>query len=665
MSEEKPKGRLAPPPRPAAAPEAPPKLERVAPGYQPPASVRSPSAAAPAPAPSPQPSHSRTGAPSPQTRAGGTQTPPPPARAGGTQTPSPPARAGGTQTPSPPASAGGEGRGEGAASPKPPVASYGLAAREVGADAAIAAGLAHEGTLANESALRLFALAAALHGNGRLTISTEGKTYALSFRRGTVEHAASSDREDDLGRFLVARGAITEAQRAQAETAKPRHGGDLAAALVGERLVNPGDVAGRLQERGAALVQRALAVESGGWSWEPDASPPPSSFPLGAPFAMLCGAVRALDAVTLQRRLGDRESRAASRIGARIRIEDLRLTAQEMRAAGLFDGARSPAEIAAVSPADTVLVLRVALLLAEVDLLAFGAARKVAVPAPAPPAKAAAPPRPAPSPQPSPAARAGGEGAKATAPRPATTPPPRPATTPPPRPAPIPASAPAPLERAALEALAKKLASADHFEVLGLKREAQAAHFKAAYFSLAKTYHPDAVPATVAADVRKLCADVFAKVSEAWSVLGEDASRAAYLEELRTGGKPDVDVANIFEAETTFESATLLVKARRYDEALAKIEQAIQLHPEAEYSMWKSWCEFLLTADKKKALPVCGGATEAALKRNPRCTKGYVFLGQMAKLAGDLALAERQLKRGLAVAPEDAELLRELKYLKK
>jgi hypothetical protein len=37
----------------------------------------------------------------------------------------------------------------------------------------------------------------------------------------------------------------------------------------------------------------------------------------------------------------------------------------------------------------------------------------------------------------------------------------------------------------------------------------------------------------------------------------------------------------------------------------------------------------------------------------------------MAKIAGDLNLAERQLKRGLDVAPDHVDLRRELKYLRK
>jgi curved DNA-binding protein CbpA len=222
------------------------------------------------------------------------------------------------------------------------------------------------------------------------------------------------------------------------------------------------------------------------------------------------------------------------------------------------------------------------------------------------------------------------------------------------------------LDRASLEALVKKLVGQDHFEVLGLKRDAPAAAIKAAYFQLAKTYHPDAIPVGAPTDVRKLCADVFGKVSEAWSVLGEDASRVAYLEALKSGGADQVDVMNIFAAENAFQAGTLLVKARKYAEAIAKFDEAMKLNAdEAEFAMWRAWCDFLLADDKGRRLPQSAAAIEAALKRNPRCAQGYLFLGQMARLVGDVAAAEKQLKRGLAVAPEHAELQRELKYLKR
>jgi curved DNA-binding protein CbpA len=206
----------------------------------------------------------------------------------------------------------------------------------------------------------------------------------------------------------------------------------------------------------------------------------------------------------------------------------------------------------------------------------------------------------------------------------------------------------------------------DHFTVLGVKRDTPPAQVKVAYFQLAKVYHPDTVPVSAPPEVKQLCADVFARIGEAWSILGDEARRARYAEDLRTGAGVDVDVMNIFQAENAFQAGTLLVKARRYDEAIVRFDEAMKLNPdEAEFGMWRAWCEFLLAPDKKRVHPGAAGLIEAGLKKNPRCAQGYLFLGQMAKLLGDLALAERQLKRGLAVAPEHSDLVRELKYLRK
>jgi tetratricopeptide (TPR) repeat protein len=149
-------------------------------------------------------------------------------------------------------------------------------------------------------------------------------------------------------------------------------------------------------------------------------------------------------------------------------------------------------------------------------------------------------------------------------------------------------------------------------------------------------------------------------------VLGDDASRAAYLEKLKGGGTAEVDVARIFEAENLFQTGTLLLKARNYRDALKKFDEALALNgDEPEFGMWKAWCEFLLAEDKRKKLGASSSAVEVGLKKNPRCAQGYLFLGQMAKIAGDLNLAEKQLKRGLGVAPDNQDLARELKYLRK
>ncbi|HET6440207.1 MAG TPA: DnaJ domain-containing protein [Anaeromyxobacter sp.] len=559
-----------------------------------------------------------------------------------------------------------------------PGATYGMAAREVSPEAAIAAGLPLNGSLAQASTLRLFALAAAAQAGGELTVSTEGRavTYMLFFRRGAVEHAGSSDPADDLERFLVGKGVLTPERLALSQAGRPAAGGDLVAALIAAKLVNPADVAGLLLEHGASLVTKALACEAGSFSWEPGVPPPPSSFPLGSPFAALCAAVRALDVAAVKRRLGDRERGPATRIVGRIRLEDLRLTPQEARGIGYFDGARSPAEIAAAQPAEAGVVLRLALLLGEAELLAFGPPRAPgsAPPRPAerPPAGPAAGSPPSPSTAPQPAAPQEPAVPPAPAARPAPTPRPAPPPKPPApaRPAAAPTASPSaavvPLDLAVLRTVLEKQKGADHFQVLGVKRDAAAAAIKAAYFQLARSYHPDAVPPDAPPEAKKLCADVFARLSEAWAVLGDEGRRVEYLEELKSGGAADVDVMRILHAETVFQEATVLVKARRYDDAMTKLGEALQLNPEEpEFAIWKAWCEFLLAADKKRQHPMSAAAIEAALKKNAKCAPGYQFLAQMAKLVGELNLAEKHLKRGLQAIPDQQDLARELKYLRR
>jgi tetratricopeptide (TPR) repeat protein len=230
----------------------------------------------------------------------------------------------------------------------------------------------------------------------------------------------------------------------------------------------------------------------------------------------------------------------------------------------------------------------------------------------------------------------------------------------------VPARATPALDERSLKARLASFADADHFKVLGVGSDATPAQIKIAYFQLAKAYHPDTVDVNAPPAVKKLCADLFSRISEAWGVLGEDASRAQYVSDLLTGAGISVDVMGILQAETIFQTATMLLKARQYEEAAVKLGEAMRLNPEEpEYRMWLAWCEFVSATDKKKVHARAAGVIEAGLKLSPRCVAGYLFLGQMAKIVGDLPMAEKQLKRGLAVAPEHVELQRELKYLRK
>lgn len=519
---------------------------------------------------------------------------------------------------------------------------------EVGPDAAIAAGLHWHGDLAQTSPLRLGALAAGAQATGRLVLHGEAASYTLFFRRGTAEHASSSSAADDLGRFLVAQGAVEPGALASAEQRRIETGEELVSVLAASGAMNPAESFRLLQEHAIGVLARALAVEVGHGFWEPNVPLPASAFPLGSRFGPLCDAVRRIPPGTVTRRLGPRAGRVATRVGGRVAATELRLSSVESRAVALLDGVRSVSEIAAAHPAEGDVVRRVALLLAEVELLVFGEER----PAPAPPVHA--------EPSDSAARSAEDRPVEARTAAPGPQGPPKSGA---------PASSPAVTATARpvppdLPAIAERIRDADYFTVLAVARDAAPAAIKVAYFALARQVHPDAAPPGEPPEDGKLRAEIFARVSQAWSVLSDDARRARYLAELSQGAA--VDVARYLEAEELFTKGTVFVRTRQYPAALDALTRAIALNgEEPEFRVWRAWVEFLLATDKRAAQTMSAAVMEGALKESARCVPAYLFLGQMAKLVGDVRSAERHWRLGLALAPDNVELERELKYLRK
>jgi curved DNA-binding protein CbpA len=377
---------------------------------------------------------------------------------------------------------------------------------------------------------------------------------------------------------------------------------------------------------------------------------------MGNRWGLLADAVRRIEPAAVKARLGVRGALAVAKNHGRVDLADLMLNPQEARAVAHIDGVRSLEELCAAFPGDAEAMRRVVLLLAETELVTFGAPRigvakpaappKVAAPPP-PASKAAAPRAPPPASKPAPAAAKNGPVAAKAAPAAAK-----------------PAAAPT-LD--ALRAEAERLRDADHFQVLGVTREADGSRIKVAYFQLARTFHPDAARDGEDQEARTLRATIFARVAAAWAALENDAARAAYTEELRTGGGAQVDIGRIYQAEQAFEKVVGLAAGRAYTEALQKVNEAISLYDEEpEYHVWKALLEFLLAPEAKRRPQRSASekVIEAALEKSPKCAAGWLFLGRMAKITADLPAAERFWKRGLEKV-KDPEVERELRFLKR
>jgi curved DNA-binding protein CbpA len=526
------------------------------------------------------------------------------------------------------------------------------------------------GSLETTSPLRLYYLAGSSDANGLLTLALADRSVQVHFRKGNPEFIDSSHGEDQLSTFLVKNQLASFEQLGKAEKEKARFGGELIAALFGLGLLNPATAFQQLGQRAAAILFRGLFAEHGTFTWEAKDLPAHKAMPLGQRWAVVSEQVRKLPLADLKRRLLDALNLPVMKSGGLVPIADLRLTPQETRALSYFDGVRSLNQLIHDLPNDAEHLLRVAFLLKEVDSVAFAAVQV------APPPTAA--PKPAPVVAPPPAAARPPPPKVTATPMPAARPPPQ-AATPMPRAAqpqvlrppptsltPPPIAVDALTEIKNLTALNEKMKTQNYFEILGLNPNADAAAVKVAYFKFARAYHPDTVPPDAPEQLGKLKAEIFGRVGDANRMLSDDKTRAEYLEEVKAGNAGEkVDIAQILAAEEMFQKGGILVKARKFPEAVKMLDDAIKANAEeGEYFAWRGYAKFFTFPDKKQGFAEAMKDIAVCLKRNDKVAAAWYFQGHMSKLLGDNAAAKKHFQKCVQLNPEHIDAQRELRLLK-
>ncbi|MBX7100635.1 MAG: molecular chaperone DnaJ, partial [Myxococcaceae bacterium] len=287
------------------------------------------------------------------------------------------------------------------AGPTPPAASASPVA-PVAAVTSVGA-LPSSGDLEAQSAVALFGLAASSEVNALVTLVLRDRQLSIHFRKGNADLVDSTHADDGLGAFLVRQGLLTADALAKADAQKDRFGGELLPALFGSGALNPGTAFQHLATRAAGLLQQAVAATSGRFTVEAKELPAARAFPLGNRWQPLTDAVRRLAISEVRRRLGPLVDHPVMKSGSQVQVADLRLSPQELRAFGFFDGVRSLAQLAVDLPAEADVLARTAWYLKELGAVSFAAvkvpvkaAAASAAPAPPPAAAPAAPPAPAP-----------------------------------------------------------------------------------------------------------------------------------------------------------------------------------------------------------------------------------------------------------------------------
>lgn len=220
-----------------------------------------------------------------------------------------------------------------------------------------------------------------------------------------------------------------------------------------------------------------------------------------------------------------------------------------------------------------------------------------------------------------------------------------------------------------IETLAREMqameSAADWFAWFDLTHESPAAAMKKAYFKMARRYHPDALGDEPEVYSR-VATSLFAKVSEAYEVLSDDAGREKYVNKHILGLKDEDDLAmekvqQVLAAEAAFKAGTTVLNNGKVTEALQHFKKAIDGYPdEAEYVAYYGYTLFRANQNSNASRATEGlELIKKSTELKEMAPKPYHLLGKCYLLAGDSKAARQWLRKSLKLQPDNPEAVRD------
>jgi tetratricopeptide (TPR) repeat protein len=500
--------------------------------------------------------------------------------------------------------------------------------------------------------------------SGLLHFTHGGERRSVRFRKGQIVYASSTVDSERLGDALVRHGFLSEAEVQRAIELGDREGRRMGRALVEMGLMDRGKLedALALQVRDILLV--VFSRSDGSFNFEETSaedSPEEETLKLSTG-EMILEAVRSVsDTQAVRTALGDVDRVLSLSTDPLLRFQKITFTPTDGYVLSRVDGILSAREVIQV----------VSLPQEEVERSLFGLLCTGVVEY-LPEATRTRSPR-----------------ARKAAAAPLTQPPPTPATLQK-EPAPKPIDE-AEARRAAESRRREVIQSYDglkaktHFEVLGIARSATEAQVKEAYFGLAKRFHPDVQHDAALADLHDKLEAIFIRLGEAYDVLRNAQSRAAYESQLGPSGiRPPMAQAPHAQATPTgspqpsppapppqpgaantpnaLKSAEKLMAQEKYWEAIQTLEQAL---PSAEGKGRGRVRVMLARAYLKnpKWVKRAEEMLQTAVQEEPKNAEAHFVLGTIYKDSNLRNRAVAMFRKVVELQPEHEAALAELAAL--
>ncbi|MBX7171447.1 MAG: DnaJ domain-containing protein [Pyrinomonadaceae bacterium] len=215
-----------------------------------------------------------------------------------------------------------------------------------------------------------------------------------------------------------------------------------------------------------------------------------------------------------------------------------------------------------------------------------------------------------------------------------------------------------------LEKYLKQVEEAEsYYEILGVKVKANLPEIKAAYFNLAKQYHPDKYHQTGDAETQKRVQNAFTELARAYDTLKDDKAREVYDFKLRkyleyvqddkeSGRKTGASLDETENARYEFERGFEYLMDDDYDEALPYLTRAAQMAPNnARYRAYYGKVLSGYESERHKA----EAELQAAIKLDPATPTYRIMLVEFFIDYKLMKRAEGELQRILNAFPGNKE----------
>jgi uncharacterized protein (TIGR02266 family) len=220
------------------------------------------------------------------------------------------------------------------------------------------------------------------------------------------------------------------------------------------------------------------------------------------------------------------------------------------------------------------------------------------------------------------------------------------------------APAPDPAEAIMQELSALANAQPNHFELLGVGRDASADALTKAYFEKTRRYDPKALRGRVPDALLKVAVDIQAKLSTAYRTLNHAVARQSYTERLESGSTAQTPDS---QATMAFEMGKVHMRKGAPGEARQLFERAHELDPEnPHYAAAYAWSmindrdlDRAQAASEGRRLLMQAIETAATTKLKDLLAVGqwHYYLGRLFREQGHAELALKNLDRALALNP--------------